>query len=262
MLGGGGYVAGPVGVAAISHGVPLFLTEADSHLGITNRLLAPRAKRIYLSFDMAGRDGPRYLVTGRAVPAATVSSDRRRARERFRIPPESTCLLVFGGSLGARSLNEAAVEAYGEWAPFSVLHACGHRDYPVLRARLDALGWPAHYHLTPYVEPFADALVAADLCAARAGGSVFELAAAGLPAVLIPYPHATADHQTANARWMEEAGAAVIVPDAEIDPARLRREIDSLLGEPERLGRMRAAARGLARPDAARRIAADLLAQT
>jgi UDP-N-acetylglucosamine--N-acetylmuramyl-(pentapeptide) pyrophosphoryl-undecaprenol N-acetylglucosamine transferase len=259
VIGAGGYVSGPVGLAAAGARLPLFLMEADSHIGIANRTLSRFAKRVYLAFPITGREEPRYWVTGRPVPAETVGADRAAARERFRIPEESTCLLVFGGSLGARSLNEAAVDAFGERAPFAVLHACGNRDYPALRARLDALGWPSHYHLVAYVEPFADALAAADLAAARAGGSVFELAAAGLPAVLIPYPHATADHQAANARWMADAGAAVIVRDDELDAERLRTEVGRIGADPERLTAMREAALRLARPDAAERIARDIL---
>jgi UDP-N-acetylglucosamine--N-acetylmuramyl-(pentapeptide) pyrophosphoryl-undecaprenol N-acetylglucosamine transferase len=207
--------------------------------------------------------GGRFHVTGRPIPAGTLGADGARARERFELPPAGPCLLVFGGSLGARSLNEAAVEAFGA-APalegMSVLHACGPRDHEELAARLAELGPPAHYRLLPYIQPFADALAAADLAAARAGGSIFELAAAGVPAVLVPYPHATADHQTGNARWMAEGGAATVVPDAELDAARLRREVVALLEAPERLATMRRSARALARPDAAERIADELLA--
>jgi UDP-N-acetylglucosamine--N-acetylmuramyl-(pentapeptide) pyrophosphoryl-undecaprenol N-acetylglucosamine transferase len=259
VLGGGGYVAGPVGLAAVTRRVPLVLTEADSHLGVSNRLLARYARKVFLAFPIEGRDGPRYEVTGRPIPPGTAGADRGAARGRFGIPEEARCLLVFGGSQGARSLNGAAFEAFGREAPFHVLHASGRRDYPELRERLDELGSPPHYRLEAYIEPFADAYAAADLAAARAGGSVFELAAAGLPAVLVPYPHATADHQTGNARWMAEAGAAVVVPDAELDAARLAREVETLMGDPQRLDRMGAAARSLARPDAAETVAAEVL---
>ena len=262
VLGGGGYVAGPAGLAALSLGLPLALTEADSHLGITNRLLAPRARRVYLAFALPGRDGDRYEVVGRPVPPGTGTADRATARERFGIPDGERCLLVFGGSLGARRINEASVEAFGAQAPCFVLHASGRRDHPALAARLEELGDPPHYRLEPYVTPFADALAAADLAVARSGGSVFELAAAGLPAILVPYPHATADHQTGNARWMADAGAAVIVPDAEVDAPRLAREVNALLDEPGKVESMAAAARGLARPDAARAIAAGVLGLT
>jgi UDP-N-acetylglucosamine--N-acetylmuramyl-(pentapeptide) pyrophosphoryl-undecaprenol N-acetylglucosamine transferase len=251
VLGGGGYVAGPVGFAALTRRIPVVLTEADSHLGLTNRLLAPRARRVCLAFPIPGRDGGRYLVTGRPVPPTV--DDRAAARAEFGIPPEATCVLIFGGSLGARSINLAAVEAFAD-AGFHVLHVPGARDF----AGLTPPG--EHYHLREYVSPFGQALVAADLAVARAGGSVFELAQYGLPAILIPYPHASADHQTANARWMAEAGAATILPDAELTPARLRSEVDALLGDPERLAGMAAASRRLARPDAAAVVAREVLA--
>ena len=122
VLGGGGYVAGPVGLAARTAGLPLVLSEADSHLGVANRMLAPFARRVCLAFPLEGREGKRYLVTGRPVPAATGHADRHAARERFGIPAEHQCLLVFGGSLGARRLNHAAIDAFGEAAPCVVLH--------------------------------------------------------------------------------------------------------------------------------------------
>lgn len=262
VLGGGGYVAGPAGLAALSLRLPLALTESDSHLGVTNRLLAPRARRVYLAFPIDGRSGAPYEVVGRPIPPGTGSADRAAARERFGIPAAERCLLVFGGSLGAKRINDAAVDAFGAAAPCFVLHASGRRDHPELAERLGGLGDPPHYRLEPYIAPFAPALAAADLAVARSGGSVFELAAAGVPAILAPYPHATADHQTGNARWMADAGAAVVVPDAELDARRLAREVDALLAEPGRLEQMAGAAARLARPDAAERIAAGVLGLT
>jgi UDP-N-acetylglucosamine--N-acetylmuramyl-(pentapeptide) pyrophosphoryl-undecaprenol N-acetylglucosamine transferase len=260
VIGGGGYVAGPAGLAAVSLRRPLVLTEADSHLGVANRMLARFAKRVFLAFPIDGLEPPRYEVVGRPVPPGTGSADRAAARERFGLPADEPVVLVFGGSLGARTINLAALDAFGSGAPGAVLHASGRRDYDELRAKLDELGSPPHYRLEPYVEPFADALAAADLAVARAGGSVFELAAAGVPAVLVPYPHATADHQTGNARWMESAGAAVIVPDGELDGPRVAREVAALLGSPEHLAAMSKAAKELARTDAADRIASATLA--
>jgi UDP-N-acetylglucosamine--N-acetylmuramyl-(pentapeptide) pyrophosphoryl-undecaprenol N-acetylglucosamine transferase len=251
VLGGGGYVAGPVGLAALTRGIPVVLTEADSHLGLTNRLLAPRARRVCLAFPIPGRAGPRYLLTGRPVPPTI--EDRAGARASFGIPPGATCVLIFGGSLGARSINLAAVDAFAD-APYQVLHVPGARDFPDLRAPGD------HYHLREYVQPFGCALAAADLAVARAGGSVFELAQYGLPAVLVPYPRASADHQTANARWMADAGAATVVRDGELTPERLRREVDGLLADPARLRAMAAASRALARPDAAEVVTREVLA--
>jgi UDP-N-acetylglucosamine--N-acetylmuramyl-(pentapeptide) pyrophosphoryl-undecaprenol N-acetylglucosamine transferase len=227
--------------------VPLVLAEADSHLGLSNRLLAPRARRVCLAFPIEGRDGPRYRVTGRPVPPTV--TDRAHARAQLGLQPDDICVLVFGGSLGARSINEAAPKAFKD-APYRIVHIAGARDYPALRAP------GPHYVLLEYLTPFGSALAAADAAVARAGGSVFELAQYGLPAVLIPYPHASADHQSANARWMAERGAAIVLPDAELTPERMRAQTDALL---ERREAMAAAARALARPHAARDVAAELL---
>jgi UDP-N-acetylglucosamine--N-acetylmuramyl-(pentapeptide) pyrophosphoryl-undecaprenol N-acetylglucosamine transferase len=253
VMGGGGYVSGPVGAAAVLARIPLVLTEADSHMGLSNRALARFARRVCLAFPIEGRHGERYLVTGRPVPPPV--TDRRAARERFGLDEDDTCVLVFGGSLGARTINEAAIAAFAG-ANFHVLHACGPRDYASLRSRVPS----ANYDLREYITPFGDALVASDLCVARAGGSIFEIAAHGRPALLVPYPHATADHQTANARWMERAGAAVVIPDAELTAERLAREVGELLGDPSRLRAMGRASAELARPDAAQAIAGELIA--
>jgi UDP-N-acetylglucosamine--N-acetylmuramyl-(pentapeptide) pyrophosphoryl-undecaprenol N-acetylglucosamine transferase len=256
LLGAGGYVAGPVGLAAVARRVPIVLAEADSHLGLTNRLLARWARRVCLAFPIAGREGERYLVTGRPVPPP--ATDRGGARARFGLAEDETCVLVFGGSLGARTINEAAVQALAG-SDFRVLHACGTRDYEALRARLGA-DPPAGYDLREFIMPFGEALLASDLCVARAGGSIFEIAAHGRPAILVPYPHASGDHQSANARWMAQAGAAVVVPDAELTPARLGSEVAQLLADRRRLAAMGRASASLARPEAAQRIAAEVLA--
>jgi len=260
VMGGGGYVAAPVGVAARSLHLPVVATEADSHLGVTNRLLARFADRMFLAFPVEGRDHERFHVVGRPIPPGTGKADREQARRRFAIPAAETCLLVFGGSLGARRVNDATMDAFGASAPLQVLHACGRRDHDALAARLAQLGAPAHYHLHPYIDDFPAALAAADLVVARSGGSVLEVAAAGLPSVLVPYPHATADHQTANAAYMQRAGAAVVVPDAELNGPRLAREVGELLAAPQRMAAMGRAAQGVARPDAARVVADELLA--
>ena len=169
VLGGGGYVAGPVGLAAVARRIPLVLTEADSHLGLTNRLLARAARRVCLAFPLEGREPPHYRVTGRAVPPT--DTDRAGARAAFGLAGDDLVVLVFGGSLGARSINLAAADAFAD-APFRVLHIAGRRDFEAVRERAG----PPHYVLRDYVTPFGRALAAADLAVARAGGSVFELA--------------------------------------------------------------------------------------
>jgi UDP-N-acetylglucosamine--N-acetylmuramyl-(pentapeptide) pyrophosphoryl-undecaprenol N-acetylglucosamine transferase len=264
VVGGGGYVAGPAGVAAVRMGLPLVLTEADSHLGLANRLLARRAERVCLAFPIPGRDGWPYVVTGRPVPRPVLEADATVARRRFGIPEPADCVTVVGGSLGARSINLAAFDAFphvpGDHVgqPW-VLHIVGRRDYPELRRRWDEEGRPERYTLLQYEPDLGDVLAAADLVVARAGGSVMEIAAAGRPAILIPYPHATADHQTTNARWMADGGAAVVIPDRDLTPERLSAAIAELLGDEDRLREMAIAARRLAKPDAAERIAREVL---
>ncbi|MBA2523208.1 MAG: hypothetical protein H0V25_07735 [Solirubrobacterales bacterium] len=173
-------------------------------------------------------------------------------------------MLIFGGSLGARTINLAAAEAFGPASTdgrraaldFHVLHIAGSRDYLKLAERLEDA---EHYTLLEYEPDLGDALAASDLVLARSGGSVFELTAAGRPAILVPYPFASAGHQHANAAWMERAGAARVVEDSEVTPERLKAEITHLLDDPERLAAMAAASLALARPDAAVRIADEIL---
>jgi UDP-N-acetylglucosamine--N-acetylmuramyl-(pentapeptide) pyrophosphoryl-undecaprenol N-acetylglucosamine transferase len=251
VLGAGGYVAGPTGLAAVMRRVPLVLMEADSHLGLTNRLLAPFAHRVCLAFPIERRNGARYRVYGRPVPP--LATDREAARARFGIGSDEKCVLVFGGSQGARSINRAAIEAF-RGAQFRILHAAGERNV----SELEAPG--PHYDLRGYIPNFGEALLACDVVVARAGGSVFEIAAHGRPAVLVPYPHATADHQMLNAAFMADAGAAVVIADSELTPARLAEEVGRLLADPARAAAMANAARVVARPRAAQEVAAEVMA--
>lgn len=267
VMGGGGYVAGPAGMAAVTMGVPLVLTEADSHLGLANRLLARRARRVCLAFPIPGREAGNYLVTGRPVPGEILEADPGAARRRFGVPEGEHCIAVVGGSLGALSLNLAAFSAFGGESgggsrggtPW-VIHVAGRRDYGELKERWARAGGNERYVLREYERTLADVLAACDLVVGRAGGSVMEVAAAGRPAILVPYPHATADHQTTNARWMESGGAAVVIPDDRLTPHLLGSEARALLADPARLSQMAAAARRLAKPDAAEDIAGEVLA--
>lgn len=254
VLGGGGYVSGPAGLAALGLGIPMVLTEADSHLGLTNRALAHRADTVCLSFPIEGRDHPPFIVTGRPLPRELTSVDRASARSRFGLEPDEPCVLVVGGSLGARSLNLCAVAALEPLAA-SVIHISGERDFDEVATQLEARGNPSGYNLLRYEPGLGEVLAAADLVVGRSGGSVFEIAAAGKPAVLIPYPHATADHQTRNAEWMVSGGAARILADSELDSGTLRVAVADLLDSPDLLAEMARASAALARPDAAAEVA-------
>ncbi len=252
VLGGGGYVAGPMVYAAWRHRVPAALTEADAHLGLANRLAAPFARHVYLAYAIRGRDGAKYLVTGRPVPAEHRGVSQTEARRRFGLPETGPVLAFFGALAGARSLNDFAVETYGDAGP-AVLHVSGERDYERLRAQVHR----EDYVLVPSTNEFGAALAAPDLAVSRAGGTVWELAASGTPSVLVPYPYATSDHQTLNARHFEQGGGAVVVPEPELE--RVHGIVTELLADPARLASMRAAMLAMARPNAADEIAEELI---
>ena len=253
VLGGGGYVSGPMVVAAGLSRTPAALLEADAEFGLANRLAAPFARRVFLALPIAGRDGSKYSVTGRPVPLRSRAVPADEARRRFELPADGPVLLVLGGSQGARRLNELAVERWGAAGP-AVLHISGERDYPALRDRVVR----PDYRLLAFTDEIGAAYSAADLALARAGGSLWELAAAGLPAVLVPYPHATADHQAKNARFFEEAGGAVAVDESDLE--RVPKLVEELLADPVRRSGMSEAMQRVARPEAAGEIAEELIA--
>lgn len=261
VMGGGGFVAGPAGVAARTKGIPLVLTEADRHLGLANRLLARKAQRVCLAFPIDGLDGDRFMVTGRPVNRAVLAGDRQTARRRFGIGPEAKVLLVMGGSLGARTINLAAVEAFAERGgrAFDLIHVSGKRDYTDLETRLDTAEHSDGYTLIEYERDLGDTLAACDLVLSRSGGSIFELTAMGRPGLLIPYPFATADHQTANAEWMADAGAAEVLADKDLSAGLIAEMVPRILGDPVKLATMSEASAALARPGAAVEVATEVL---
>jgi UDP-N-acetylglucosamine--N-acetylmuramyl-(pentapeptide) pyrophosphoryl-undecaprenol N-acetylglucosamine transferase len=252
VLGAGGHVGGPMVLAAGLLRVPAALLEADAELGLANRLAAPFARRVFCAFPLEGREGSKYRVVGRPIPVRSRVPDGVAARALFGLPPGGPAVLVFGGSQGARVLNVAAFAAFADRGP-AILHLAGERDFPELarRPRRD------DYRLLAFTDEFGAALAAADLVVARAGGSVWEVAAAGKPALLVPYPHATADHQARNAGYFAERGGAVVVAEAELD---LERQVAELLGDPDRLAAMRESMLALAKPDAADVVAQELIA--
>jgi UDP-N-acetylglucosamine--N-acetylmuramyl-(pentapeptide) pyrophosphoryl-undecaprenol N-acetylglucosamine transferase len=252
VLGGGGYVAGPMVLAAWTRRIPAALTEADAHLGLANRLAAPFARRVFLSFPIEGRTAGKYVLTGRPVPERAQPRDRNDARRVFGLPESGPVLLVFGGSQGAHALNELAVNAFGAAGP-AVLHLTGERDLEAVRARVAR----DDYRALAYTDDFGAALAACDLGLARAGGSVWELAAAGKPAVLVPSPNVTADHQTKNAAYFAQGGGAIVVKEQDI--LAVPDLVKTLLDDEARLAEMGAAMRRIARPDAAAAIADGLL---
>ena len=258
VVGLGGYASAACGAAAVLLRVPLVVVEQNAVPGLANRVLGRFAAAAATAFDAT--DLPRAAWTGNPVRPEVAAVDRveGRAAARAALGGEDgrRLVAVFGGSLGARRINEAAAGAAGIWrdrGDLQVRHIAGRRDYDDLARRAPADGGQAlAYDLVAYEDNMAAVYAAAELVVCRAGATtVAELAAAGVPAVLVPLPGAPGDHQTANARRLADAGGAVLVGDGELDPARLVAEVDALLDDPARLAAMAAAARHLARPDAA-----------
>ena len=259
VLGGGGFVAGPMLLAASALRIPRVLTEADAHLGLANRWAAPLADRVFLAYDLPGRESPHYEVVGRPVARAYFETTRSQARDELGLPQDSFVLAVFGALAGARRINDACVAAYGAngLEDGIVVHVTGTRDHERVVEAVAAP--PERYRAIAATDRFWLVLAAADLGVSRAGGTVWEMAAAGLAGLLVPYPHATGDHQRANAEHFAAAGGAVIVDDASLDGNVLRARVADLRATPGRLQGMRDGMLGSARPDAAGAVARELL---
>jgi undecaprenyldiphospho-muramoylpentapeptide beta-N-acetylglucosaminyltransferase len=263
----GGYASVACGLAAVLWRVPVVVAEQNAVPGSANRLVARFARASAVSF--AGTGLPRSTVTGNPLRDEILGVDRRRDRERARaqltLPMDRKVVVAFGGSLGALRINTAVHRARVLWhdrTDLALYHVVGERDWDLVGA--DSIGRDDRqgagerllYRPVRYEDHMELVLAAADVAVCRAGAtSVAELAAVGLPAVLVPLPGAPGDHQTANARALSDAGAAVLVPDGELDGDRLVAEVDNLLAEPDRLERMATAAAAAGRRDAGERVA-------
>jgi UDP-N-acetylglucosamine--N-acetylmuramyl-(pentapeptide) pyrophosphoryl-undecaprenol N-acetylglucosamine transferase len=239
--------------AASTLGIPAALTEADAHLGLANRLAAPFARRLFLSYPIESRWRAKTRVVGRPLPAGAQPVPQDEAREIFELPASGPVLGVFGALAGARALNEFVVETWGASGP-AILHQTGRGDYELVKRRVRR----PDYRVIDETDRFGAALSACDLVLARSGSSVWEIAAAGRPAILVPYPFATGDHQATNAQHFVRAGGAIMVRELDLDdvPELVR----SLLGDPARLEKMSEAMLRTARPGAAGAIADELIA--
>jgi UDP-N-acetylglucosamine--N-acetylmuramyl-(pentapeptide) pyrophosphoryl-undecaprenol N-acetylglucosamine transferase len=256
----GGYASVACGVAAVLFRIPVVVLEQNARAGAANRLVGRRAAASAVSF--AGTDLPRAVVTGNPlrpeIRAAAEHRDRAAACAALALPPDRTIVAVFSGSLGSRRINEAVRELAGRWkdrTDVAIRHVIGRRDYGDFVADVAPSG-ELVYQVVEYEERMDLLLSAADAAVTRAGGSVAELAAMGVPAVLVPLPIATRDHQTANGQVLVDAGAAVLVPDHELTADRLERELSPLIDDPDKRRSMAAAMRANAHLDATERVAA------
>jgi undecaprenyldiphospho-muramoylpentapeptide beta-N-acetylglucosaminyltransferase len=260
----GGYASVPIALAAALWRVPIVVCEQNARPGAANRIVARFAAVSAVPFPDTPL--PRAVVTGNPVRADVLAVDRARdgeaAKAGLGVEPGRSVVLVMGGSLGARRINLATIDAVTRWRDrpdLAVRHLVGARDWDEVDHLLAArpLTSKLQYQRIRYETDMPRALAAADVAVCRSGASTcFELAAVGLPAVLVPSPNVTADHQTANARQLVDAGAAVLLPEAELVGDRLTTTVDALLDDPQHLEAMAAAARAVARPRAADDIAA------
>jgi UDP-N-acetylglucosamine--N-acetylmuramyl-(pentapeptide) pyrophosphoryl-undecaprenol N-acetylglucosamine transferase len=267
----GGYAGAPAGIVAAARGVPLALQEQNSVPGVTTRLLARFASQIHIAFPETLEKLPastrgRVMRSGNPVrPPRPV--DRAEARSSFGLAPDAIVILVVGGSQGSLALNDAVLDAVrgvqrgslARPASLELLWCTGPANLDRVRGELDALGAPGWVHVVGYIDRMDAALAGADLAVSRAGAmATSEFLAWGLPALLVPLPTAAADHQTGNARSLEAAGAALHLPQASLTGARLWTRALEVASSPPLLEAMKAASRGVARPDAALQIAAHL----
>lgn len=248
-IGVGGYAAFPAIFAAWRHGVPIVLLEQNAAMGLTNRLLQRLAVRVCVSFaETAEALGPRAVLTGNPIRFT------RPDREREAPVGRRLRLLVFGGSAGARKLNQIVPAALALMRqPIEVRHQTGRSEEQAVREAYSAQGVEAR--VEPFIDDMGAAYSWADLVLCRAGAStIAELTVLGCPAILVPYPYATGDHQTENARPLAAAGAAWLVPDSSLSPEGLRENLEILQESPEKLEIAGRAARGLGRPEALRAV--------
>lgn len=262
VVGFGGYVSLPLGIAARLTRVPLVLHEQNSVPGLANRILSRWASQVGVTYENSVRHlkhPERASVTGNPVRAAVLAADRDRGRGSLGVPDDATVVLVFGGSRGARHLNERMIELAPRLISdeaLHVVHVAGRLEASSVRDRIaSATGGSERYRVWEYIDDMGDAIAAADLVIARAGAtSIAEITSIGRAAILIPYPYATDDHQTLNARALAQAGAAEVIADADIDDEAFLRAIVRLTVERDRREAMAAAAVHLARRDATERL--------
>jgi UDP-N-acetylglucosamine--N-acetylmuramyl-(pentapeptide) pyrophosphoryl-undecaprenol N-acetylglucosamine transferase len=272
VAGMGGYVTLPVAAAARLAGIPVVLHEQNAIPGVANRLAARFARTVAVGVEAAAEAFPpgRTVVTGNPVRPELARLDRTRLRElgqkELGLDPERATLLVFGGSQGARHINQALVAATPHWPRperIQILHACGRRDEAQVREAWAAAEAPSRglkVRIEPFIERMDLAYAACDLALTRAGAlTVAELTAAGVPAIMVPLPHATADHQAGNARAVAAGGGALVVRDEDLTGERLAATAAPLLDDPERLAKMSASMAAMAFPTAAQELAALVL---
>lgn len=270
VVGFGGYVCIPVARAAEQRGIPVVVHEQNSVMGMANKYLARRAAAVCLTYEHAAAAlgepaASRVVVTGNPVRASVFSATREQGRAAFGVPADARMLLVTGGSLGARHLNQALAALKGtllSYPDLHIVHVAGPKELERVQEALAlSPAEAARWQVLGYTDRMGEAMAAADVVVSRAGAtSLAEISARALPALLVPFPFATEDHQTMNARACVEAGAALMVPDAEVEGPQFAQALVRLIEDGDLRGRMAAAARAQKTRDAAALLADEVLA--
>ncbi len=263
MISCGGYVAGPVGWVAGKKGIPVVIQEQNSFPGVTNRLLAKFATRIFTAFKEADRYLPetKTVVTGNPTRATLTSANRDKALESFDFTESKPVLLVMGGSGGAKTINDAMktnIKKLHDEAELQIIWQCGMKYYDKLSTEIDTQNLK-NLRLTAFLDNMAEAYAAADLVISRAGASsCSELMITGTPSILVPSPNVAGDHQTKNAQSMVEAGASELLED-QVMKETVHELVNTLIHDQQKLAQMNKAALSLAKPEAAQQIAKEIL---
>ncbi|MFI5359541.1 MAG: undecaprenyldiphospho-muramoylpentapeptide beta-N-acetylglucosaminyltransferase [Halanaerobiales bacterium] len=267
VLGTGGFVAGPVVLAATNLKIPSIIHEQNVYPGFTNKILAKKVDIIALNFAAARDYFPEkirgnFSVTGNPVRKAILDTDRKTGLEKLGLTAGRKTILVFGGSQGAMSINRAMLAVYKYFAgndKVQIIQITGQKNYQQVLQEIEEAGIiltkNRHYKILPYLKEMEYAYAVADLIVYRAGATgIAEITAKGIPAILIPYPHAAENHQEYNARNLEKQGAAVVILDRDLSGKLLIEKIEELLGDEERLREMARQSKKLGKPDATDRL--------
>ena len=269
VLGTGGYVCGPIVLAATLQKIPTIVHEQNAYPGLTNRLLAKVVDKVALSNSSAQnyfKEEDKLVVTGNPIRPEILTKEKSAAYQELNLDSNKQTILVFGGSRGAKSINQALVGLYEQLEDLDVqlLHVAGKKDFDRVAAKAKELGIndfkSGKIRIKPYLYNMESALAVADLVISRAGATgLAEITASGIPAILIPYPYATDNHQEHNARALEEEGAAKVILDEELTAKKLWSQIEELLADQRQLKQMRKASLAIGEPQATDKLMEEMI---
>ncbi|KIL73480.1 undecaprenyldiphospho-muramoylpentapeptide beta-N-acetylglucosaminyltransferase [Bacillus badius] len=264
VIGTGGYVCGPVVYAAAKLGIPTVIHEQNSVPGLTNKFLSKYVDKVAICFEEAGSFFPenKVVLTGNPRASEVVNAKRSNILTSFGLSQNKKTVLIFGGSRGARPINEAVVQSFSQFAdrPYQVLYVTGDVHFEKVQQEAAAAGKPENVAVVPFIHNMPDVLVECDLVVSRAGATTLaELTALGVPSILIPSPYVTNNHQEKNARSLTDHGAAIMLAEKDLSAASLLKSLDDVLLNDNEWRRMKEAAAHLGIKDASERLFSVML---